>query len=258
VSQIVLDKSSGTGDEVKVAHILISPNGDPQNASNVAETDPAWTKAKDLVDSIYADLTAGKTTFADAATKYSNDSGSAADGGTLPWLARDAVVTEFGDAIFADGLKADQVLAPIKTAYGWHIIEYLDRRPPVDELIKTVQQEAVKPGADFGALATKYSDATDAAGGGVLGWVARLQLPTEQEDLIFATPPGTVSTVLTTSAGYTLYRIDQVATRLPDASQASLIRGGGFANWFGPQRDKAKVEQLATPAEVLGAAATTN
>jgi parvulin-like peptidyl-prolyl isomerase len=255
-SEIALDKSGGTGDEVKSSHILISPNGDPQKASSVAATDPAWTKAKELADSIFADLNAGKITFADAAKKYSNDAGSSSTGGTLPWLTRDGVVTEFGDAIFADGLKANQILAPVKTQYGWHIIEYVDRRPPVDQLVQTVLQEASKPGADFAALARKYSDATTAAKGGEIGWVARLQLPTDQEDVIFATQPGSISPVLTTSTGYTIYKVNQATTRLPDASQASLIRGNGFGYWFTPQLAKAKVDQLATPATVLGTAAT--
>jgi len=256
-SEIVLNKSGGTGDEVKASHILISPNGDPQKASAVAATDPAWTKAKELADSIFADLNAGKTTFADAAKKYSNDTGSAADGGTLPWLSRDAVVTEFGDALFADGLKQDQILAPIKTAYGWHIIRYGERRPPADQLIQTVEQEAAKPGADFAALAKKYSEASNAASGGEIGWVARLQLPTVQEDAIFATQPGSVSPVLTTQSGFTIYKVSQATTRLPDASQASLIRGSGFESWFRPERDKATVDQLATPAQVLGTPAAT-
>jgi len=256
-SEIVLNKSSGTGDEVKASHILISPGGDPQKAAAVVATDPAWTKAKDLADSISADLNAGKITFADAAKKYSNDSGSAADGGTLPWLTRDGVVTEFGDAIFADGLKSGQVLAPIKTQFGWHIIQYVDRRPPVDQLIQQVQQEAAAPGADFAALAKKYSDASNAATGGDLGWVARLQLPTEQEDVIFTTQPGSVSTALTSASGYTIYKVLQETTRLPDPSQASLIRGSGFGHWFAPERAKAVVDQLATPAQVLGTTATT-
>ena len=255
VSEISLNKSSGTGDEVKARHILISPNGDAQKASTVAATDPAWTTAKALADSVSADIASGKITFADAAKKYSNDTGSAADGGTLPWLTRDSIVTEFADAVFADGLKADQVLAPVKTQYGWHIIQYVDRRPPVDQLIGQVQQEASQPGADFAALAKKYSDATNASSGGDMGWVARLQLPTAQEDVIFATPPGSVSTALTTTSGYTLFKVVQEATRLPDPSQASLISGNGFNYWYAPQKASAKVEQLATPAQVLPSAA---
>lgn len=251
-SEIVLNRASGTGDEVKVRHILISPNGDAQNASKVAQTDPAWTKAHDLAVSINADIASGKTTFADAAKKYSNDTGSAPDGGLLPYLTRDQVVTAFGDAIFADGLKADQILPPVKTEYGWHIIQFVSRRPPVDQLIQQVQQEASQPGADFAALAKKYSDATDADKGGEIGWVARLQLPTEQEDAIFATPLGSVSAALTTSSGYTIYKVAQEATRLPDPSQASLIKGKGFDYWYAPLRTKAKIEQLATPLQVLG------
>ena len=252
VSEIVLNKSSGTGDEVKVRHILISPGGDPQKVSALAPTDPAWTAAQDLATKVMADLTTGTITFADAAKKYSNDSGSVADGGTLPWLTRDGVVTPFGDAVFADGLKADQILPLVKSQYGYHIIQFVDRRPPVDQLVAQIQQQLAQPGADFAALAKKYSDGTDAATGGDMGWVARFQLPTDKEDLIFATAPGSVSTPLTTTAGYVIYKVLQEATRLPDPSQASLIKGQGFGYWFAPQKASAKIEQIATPTQVLG------
>ena len=252
VSEIAVNKPSGTGDAVKVSHILLSPNGDPQKASQVAAADPAWKTAQDLATSISADIAAGKISFADAAKKYSNDSGSAADGGVLPWLTRDQLVTSFGDAVFADGLKPDQVLAPVKSDYGWHIIQYIGRRPPSDQLIAQIQQEVSQPGADFAALAKKYSDATNATQGGDMGWVARLQLPTEEEDAIFAAPIGTPSTAVTTSSGYTIYKVMQEATRLPDPTQASLIKGTGFDYWFALQRATAKIEQLATPAAVLG------
>jgi len=252
VSEIVLNKSSGTGDEVKVRHILISPGGDPQKVSALAPTDPAWAAAEAMATKVATDITSGTITFADAAKKFSNDTGSAADGGTLPWMTRDGVVTPFGDAVFADGLKADQVLPLVKSQYGYHIIQYVDRRPPVDQLVAQLQQQLAQPGADFAALAKKYSDATDASTGGDVGWVARFQLPTDQEDAIFATTPGSVSSALTTSAGYTLFKVLQEATRLPDPSQASLIKGQGFGYWFAPQKAAAKIEQLATPAQVLG------
>jgi len=252
VSQIKLNSSQGTGDQVRARHILISPGGDPSTVADIPETDPAWTKAKDDAQRIYDDIKAGKVTFEDAAKQSSNDSGSAADGGLLPWLTQDSVVAGFGDAIFAPGLKEGDLLAPVKTEFGWHIIEYVGRRPPPDQLIETIRVEALAPGVDFGELAKKYSDAEDASTGGQLGWVARLQLPAEKETAIFAAPAGGVSEVLSAQDGYYIFKIAQESTRLPDADQASLIRGGGFDRWYTPLRAEATIEQLATPLQVLG------
>ncbi len=252
VSQIKLNSAQGTGDEVRVRHILLSPGGDPSKVADIPETDPAWTKAKDDAQRIYEQIKKGEVTFEAAAKQSSNDTGSAADGGLLPWLTQDSVVTEFGDAIFVPGLKEGDLIAPIKTQYGWHIIEYVGRRPPPDQLITTIRAEALAPGADFSALAKKYSDAEDASTGGELGWVARLQLPTEKETVIFAAPAGGVSDVLTAQDGFYIFKINQETTRLPDAAQASLIRGGGFDRWYTPLRADAKIEQLATPTQVLG------
>jgi hypothetical protein len=252
VREIRLNSAQGTGDQVRVRHILLSPGGDPSTAADVAETDPAWTKAKDDAQRIYEEITSGKVSFEDAAKQSSNDTGTAAEGGLLPWLTQDSVVTEFGDAIFAPGLKTDDLLAPVKTQYGWHIIEYVGRRPPPDALIETIRVEAMAPGVDFGELARKYSDAEDAATGGDLGWVARLQLPAEKESAIFGAPAGGVSEVLTAQDGYYVFKIEQETTRLPDAAQASLIRGGGFDRWYAPLRAEATIEQFATPLQVLG------
>lgn len=252
VREIRLNSAQGTGDQVRSRHILLSPGGDPSKAAEIAETDPAWTKAKDDAERIYQQIKSGEVAFEDAAKQSSNDTGSGAEGGLLPWLTQDSVVTEFGDAIFAPGLKEGDLIAPVKTQYGWHIIEYVGRRPPPDQLIETIRVEALAPGVDFGELAKKHSDAEDASTGGQLGWVARLQLPEEKEAAIFAAPAGGVSEVLAAQDGYYIFKIEQESTRLPDADQASLIRGGGFDRWYTPLRAEAKIEQFSTPLEVLG------
>lgn len=254
VSEIKLNAAQGTGDEVRVRHVLISPNGDASKASTVPETDPAWTKAKDEADRIYGEITSGKVAFADAAKQSSNDTGSAPDGGQLPWLTKDSVVTEFGNAIFAEGLTAGQVLAPIKSPYGWHIIQFESRRPAPEIYIETLRQQAMKEGSDFATLARDYSDATDAASGGEIGWVAKLQLPADQESFIFATTVGSVSEVLAAQDGFYIFKVTKEDTRLPDASQASLIKGGGFDRWYAPLRAEAKVVQETQPSAVMPSA----
>lgn len=61
--------------------------------------------------------------FADLAKKYSEDTGSKDKGGDIGYVTRESVVKEFGDEIF-DKLKVGEITkAPIKTAYGYHIIK---------------------------------------------------------------------------------------------------------------------------------------
>ena len=65
--------------------------------------------------------------FADLAREYSEDPGSAEQGGELDWFARGAMVKEFEDAAFAlpVGGITDYL---VKTSYGYHIIKKTDER----------------------------------------------------------------------------------------------------------------------------------
>jgi hypothetical protein len=258
VDRIGLQVTSGTGDAVHVRHILISPNDSPSGASSLAPDDPAWATAKTEAEKICTDIQSGATTF-DAAVAQSDDSGSAADGGQLPWLTRDQVVTEFGDAIFKDGLTEGQLLCPpVQSPYGFHIIEFQARRPPVDQLIEQLAAEAAKPGTDFKALATKYSELSDAALGGWMGWIAKYQLPLDQEEAIFQAPVGGVSKILRNTDALYIFKVNTEETRRPEGAQYDTILKNGYDNWFAPQRARAKIVSDVTPDEVLGTASTTN
>jgi peptidyl-prolyl cis-trans isomerase SurA len=63
--------------------------------------------------------------FAELARLQSDDA-SAARGGDLGWLSPGDTVPEFERAM--DALKPRQVSAPFKTAFGWHIVQVLERR----------------------------------------------------------------------------------------------------------------------------------
>ena len=82
---------------------------------------------KALADQLYAQLKGGAN-FATLAKKYSKDPGSAANGGKLT-VAKGHTVPEFDKAAFA--LKKGELSQPIKTQYGYHIIQALsDIKPP--------------------------------------------------------------------------------------------------------------------------------
>ena len=91
-----------------VKHILITVDGRTE------------AKAKKLVEEVAAKIKAG-TSFADAATQYSEDPASKAKGGEIAVYQKGV----FGDAFdqTVASLKAGQVSAPVKTDYGYHLIE---------------------------------------------------------------------------------------------------------------------------------------
>jgi foldase protein PrsA len=77
--------------------------------------------------------------FAKLAKKYSQDPGSAANGGDLGWFGPGKMVKEFEDAAYK--LKVGQVSDPVKTDYGYHIIKVTDKeeKKPFNEMKEEIE-----------------------------------------------------------------------------------------------------------------------
>lgn len=74
----------------------------------------------------YRDHVRAKTAdFAELAKKYSED-GSAANGGNLGWMGPGDLVPEFEQAM--NRLQIGEVSNPVKSEFGWHLIQVLERR----------------------------------------------------------------------------------------------------------------------------------
>ncbi|ECR7717371.1 peptidylprolyl isomerase SurA [Salmonella enterica] len=101
--------------EVHARHILLKPS-------------PIMTdqQARLKLEEIAADIKNGKTTFAAAAKEYSQDPGSANQGGDLGWATPDIFDPAFRDALTK--LHKGQMSAPVHSSFGWHLIELLDTR----------------------------------------------------------------------------------------------------------------------------------
>jgi foldase protein PrsA len=83
-------------------------------------------KNKALADKVYAELKAGGD-FAKLAKKYSQDPGSKAQGGKLT-VSKGQTVPPFDKKAFE--LKTNELSQPVKTQYGWHIIQALTAVKP--------------------------------------------------------------------------------------------------------------------------------
>jgi len=68
----------------------------------------------------------GGDPFEDLARGHSEDPASAAEGGDLGWLDPGDVVPEFQEAM--DALAPGEISEPVKTQFGWHLIQVLERR----------------------------------------------------------------------------------------------------------------------------------
>ncbi|MCU0510886.1 MAG: peptidyl-prolyl cis-trans isomerase, partial [Anaerolineae bacterium] len=78
--------------------------------------------------------------FASLAVQYSDDTGSKTAGGELGWYGRgEGFVQEFEDAAFA--LQAGQTSDPVKTQFGYHIIQVEEREPNRELNAFIVQQK---------------------------------------------------------------------------------------------------------------------
>lgn len=72
----------------------------------------------------------GGADFATVAKEYSTDKASAEKGGELGWFTVGSMVQEFSDAAYA--LKLNTISEPVKSQYGYHIIEVTDKRAVKD------------------------------------------------------------------------------------------------------------------------------
>ncbi len=101
--------------EVNARHILIKPT--------VILSDEG---AKKQLNEFTRRINAGEATFAQLASQYSQDPGSAAQDGKLGYQTPDLYVPEFKHQV--ETLPIGSISEPFKTVHGWHIVEDLDRR----------------------------------------------------------------------------------------------------------------------------------
>jgi len=145
----------GTQEQRQAAHILITL---PKQGSD-AEKQAAKSKAEQVLQQVKQ--APGK--FAELATQYSQDPGSAANGGDLGMFGRGAMVKPFDDATFS--LKVGEVSELVQSDFGFHIIKLVAIKPaktqPLSEVKELIVQRIKMQHASdkFAELAEKFSNA---------------------------------------------------------------------------------------------------
>lgn len=92
-------------------------------------------EGEDEAKKVFARVKGGED-FAKVAAELSKDPGSGKEGGDLGYFTKDRMVKEFADVAFA--AKVGDIVGPVKSQFGWHVIKVEDARtkplPTFDEV----------------------------------------------------------------------------------------------------------------------------
>ena len=138
--------------DMSVRHILISPdtNDDMTDEEKEAAEEDAKKQAEDLIKQLD-----DGADFAKLAKKYSDDTGSASDGGLIDYFNRDDNMDEAFLNASIDLEKGKYTKEPVKSSYGYHIILKVDQKskPKLkkvkDDIIKTLADDKLNEDASL-------------------------------------------------------------------------------------------------------------
>jgi peptidyl-prolyl cis-trans isomerase SurA len=177
--------------EVSVAQIVKEPEpGEPQKE-----------KVKRMLMDIRDQIESG-ISFELLAKKYSQDPGSAANGGMLGFYGRGELAPEYEAAALS--MKPGEISMPVETQFGFHLIQLLEKRgntyktrhiliipqpneedyKKAENFLDSLRTMILQDSITFQAAAKEYSDdqATSSAGGFFQDETGALRVPVEQLD----------------------------------------------------------------------------
>ena len=231
---------------VDISHILI----------NVKAGDVSEQKAREKITELHQQVNDGAD-FSDLCQQHSEDPGSASRGGEIGFMQRGDFVPEFEEVAFL--LEPGQISEIVKSRFGFHIIECLERKgdkinvrhllirlEPTDVDEEDTEKKARDirallddPEKEFETIAEQYSDdETTQEQGGHLGLfeVENLQ---EQEfrTVIDNLEPGEISQPFKTKFGWHILKLNSKQEPRPISLQKDWERIEAFALNMKRQRD---------------------
>lgn len=253
-----------SGTEYKLSHILLLTPESP--------TPEALKKAQQQAEDLVAKLKNGADFSKAAMTKSAGR--QALKGGDLGWRTAGEIPTLF--VAYTPNMKVGDVIGPIRSSSGFHIIKLQDKRTASEEsrietkvrmiLIKpdantsdseaetilAALQQQINKGADFAKLAAKNSqDPRTSAKGGELGWVTANNVPNKFAQAMSKLRNNELSDPFRTDEGWCLIQVLDRRTQLTSneaawnkAREILTVRKSNEAleAWTKRIRDEAQVE----------------
>lgn len=147
-------KQYGQEEQRSAAHILIAvkPDAKPEEK----------TAARKKAEEIAAEAKSSPAKFADLAKQFSQDPGSASQGGDLGSFARGTMVKGFDQAVF--DMKVGDIAGPIETDFGYHVIKLNGITPattrPFEEVRAQIEADLKrqKSSGRFAAAADQFQN----------------------------------------------------------------------------------------------------
>jgi peptidyl-prolyl cis-trans isomerase SurA len=217
--QILREAYERMKEDVEVSHILVRI---PQGATP-ADTLGAWKKINSALKRL------DKEDFAKVAKEISEDQSAEENGGYIGWVTAFRTVYPFETVAF--NTPVGKISAPVRTAFGYHIIKVHNRRKSQGEILvshimrftaegdevknKSAKQKTdslyqrVLAGDDFGKLASEFSeDRGSATRNGELPWFGSGRMVPEFENAAFALKNiGDVSAPIQSAFGWHIIKL---------------------------------------------------
>lgn len=216
--------------EVRCRHILVEMNEDVKGRDTLS-----YLKR---INEVYEKAKAGER-FEKLVRKYSDDKSiESSMYGDLGFFKWGKMVDEFEEAAWK--LEPDEISAPVRTRYGYHIIKMLEKRSrglevntshimvklnrraaPAEttaawERASMILEEAKKPGADFSELARRYSEDKKTWVNGIVGWIPRGSMPSDYWEKALAMKIGEIDGPVKSYKGYHIIKVND--TRIKEDS----------------------------------------
>ena len=244
VAQIFINDDQGQPiPKERIRHILIQPIPGEQDQS--AATQEQWDAALAKAQELRTELEKPNADWNELA-KQSGDTGSASRGGMLGWFDPASMATQFVPEFAAavGALRVGELSEPVKTDFGYHLIQITDTRTSAIAQADEIVQKARQNPDSFGDLAKDQSeDASSATNGGELGWIGHYQVDAARDQAIFSlTTIGQISDPVITSSGIYIYKLDDSSpARYMPEQQRNSIANSGYSRWLAELKNAAGI-----------------
>ena len=244
VSQIKVDlDTSVAGPKVHIRHLLVAPLPGKQDQSKA--TPAQWKAALAKAQELRREAIKPNADW-DVLAQQSDDPGTKDRGGSLGWADLGTLdkqfVPEFANAVIR--LDTGEISKPVKSSFGYHIIQVTDRRTSAQTFAEQEAAKLQKHPDTFADEARRISDdKPTAADGGSLGWVLHYQLDNDLDRAIFnLQKPGDVSDAVATRSGIFIFKLEGTTDhRYATKKQRDTVKSTGFVRWVQALKDEAGI-----------------